>query len=259
MVPMTNLLQDKTCIITGGCGSVGLAAAELFLGEGARVLLVDLDEARLSTAQERLGTHDVAICAADVSEPGDVDRYIATAVNRWGKFNVLFSNAGNHGLIAPLAEYDDEAFDRTLRVHVRGAYLACKKAPPQMHDHGSIIVTSSMAGTRGGAGSENNIAYTVAKHAQTGVVRVAARAWAHRGIRVNSLNPGPIDNAFQADIEQKLSRVTGRNITHAIDNDIPLGRHARPDEVAKVALFLASNLSSYVTGHIYPVDGGLAS
>jgi NAD(P)-dependent dehydrogenase (short-subunit alcohol dehydrogenase family) len=116
-----------------------------------------------------------------------------------------------------------------------------------------------MAGTRGGAGSENNIAYTVAKHAQTGVVRAAARAWAHRGIRVNSLNPGPIDNAFQADIERKLSYAMGRNITQDINNAIPLGRHAYPDEVARVALFLASPLSSYVTGHLYPVDGGLAS
>jgi NAD(P)-dependent dehydrogenase (short-subunit alcohol dehydrogenase family) len=172
---------------------------------------------------------------------------------------VLFSNAGNRGLIAPLAEYDDEVFDRTLRIHARAAYLACKKAPPHMRDLGSIIVTSSMAGLRGGAGCENNIAYTVAKHAQTGVVRAAARAWAHRGIRVNSLNPGPIDNAFQADIKQQLSQVRGLNVTHAIDSDIPLGRHAYPDEVARVALFLASPMSSYVTGHVYPVDGGLGS
>ncbi len=256
---MKNLLQEKTCVITGGCGSVGLATAQLFLAEGARVLLVDLDKARLIAARESLGSDRVEICEADVSEASDVDRYISAAVTRWGKFDVLFSNAGNHGLIAPLADYDDEAFDRTLRIHVRGAYLACKKGPQQMRDFGSIIVTSSMAGVRGGAGCENNIAYTVAKHALTGVVRVAARAWARRGIRVNSLNPGPILNGFQANIEQQLGKVTGRNITEAIDCDIPLGRHASPDEVAKVALFLASPMSSFVTGHIYPVDGGLAS
>jgi NAD(P)-dependent dehydrogenase (short-subunit alcohol dehydrogenase family) len=256
---MGNLLQEKTCIITGGCGSVGLSTARLFLAEGARVLLVDLAKERLVTARESLGSDRVEICEADVSEANDVDRYISAAVTRWGPFDVLFSNAGNHGLIAPLAEYDDEAFDRTLRIHVRGAYLACKKGPQQMHDFGSIIVTSSMAGVRGGAGCESNIAYTVAKHAQIGVVRAAARAWAHRGIRVNSLNPGPIDNAFQADIEQRLSQVRGLNITQAINNDIPLGRHAYPDEVAGVALFLASPMSSYVTGHVYPVDGGLGS
>jgi NAD(P)-dependent dehydrogenase (short-subunit alcohol dehydrogenase family) len=256
---MRKLLQDKTCIITGGCGSVGLAAARLFLAEGASVLLVDLNNARLVAARESLGLDRVEICEADVSEASDVDRYISAAVNRWSWFDVLLSNAGNHGLIAPLAEYDDEAFDRTLRIHARAAYLACKKAPPHMRDQGSLIVTSSMAGLRGGAGCENNIAYTVAKHAQTGVVRAAARAWAHRGVRVNSLNPGPIDNAFQADIEQKLSQATGLDVTQAIDNAIPLGRHAHPDEVAKVALFLASPMSSFVTGHVYPVDGGLGS
>ena len=256
---MKNLLEGKTCIITGGCGSVGLASAKLFLSEGARVLLVDIDKARLEAARESLGSDIVEICVADVSEAKDVDFYISAAVSRWGKFDVLFSNAGNHGLIAPLVDYDDEAFDRTLRIHARGAYLACKKGPPQMRDSGSIIVTSSMAGVRGGAGCENNIAYVVAKHAITGVVRAAARAWAPRGIRVNSLNPGPIDNGFQTNIEQQLSKVTGRNITEAIDNDIPLGRHAHPDEIARVALFLASPMSSFITGHIYPVDGGLAS
>ena len=256
---MRNLLQDKTCVITGGCGSVGLSTARLFLAEGARVFLVDLNTAQLLAAQESLRSDNVEICEADVSQASDVDRYISAAVTRWGPFDVLFSNAGNHGLIAPLAEYDDEAFDRTLRIHARGAYLACKKAPPHMRDLGSIIVTSSMAGLRGGAGCENNIAYTVAKHAQTGVVRAAARAWAHRGIRVNALNPGPIDNAFQADIEQRLSQATGLNVTQAIDKAIPLGRHAHPDEVASVALFLASPMSSYVTGHVYPVDGGLGS
>lgn len=256
---LKNLLQDRNCIITGGCGSVGLATARLFLAEGARVFLVDLDADRLAVAKESLRSEKIAICVADVSESDSVARYLSAAVNQWGPLDVLFSNAGNHGLIAPLADYDDEAFDRTLRIHVRGAYLACKYAPPFMRDQGSIIVTSSMAGTHGGAGSENNIAYTVAKHAQTGVVRAAARALAPRGIRVNSLNPGPIDNAFQADIERQLSHVTGLNVTQAIDHDIPLGRHAHPDEVARVALFLASPMSSFVTGHIYPVDGGLAS
>ena len=256
---MRDLLEDKNCVITGGCGSVGLSTARLFLAEGARVLLVDLDKPQLVAAQESLGPARVEICQADVSEASEVDCYIAAAAAKWGPLDVLFSNAGNHGLIAPLAEYDDDAFDRTLRIHARAAYLACKKAPPHMRDHGSIIVTSSMAGLRGGAGCEDNIAYTVAKHAQTGVVRAAARAWAHRGIRVNSLNPGPIDNAFQAGIEQRLSQVRGLNVTQAIDEAIPLGRHAHPDEVAKVALFLASPMSSYVTGHVYPVDGGLGS
>lgn len=256
---MHNLLEDKTCVITGGCGSVGLASARLFLSEGSRIMLVDLDKDRLLATKESLDSDKVASFQADVSEAGDVARYIAATVALWGPIDIVFSNAGNHGHIAPLADYDDDAFDRTLRIHARAAYLVCKMAPPHMHDQGSIIVTSSLAGLRGGKGSENNIAYTVAKHAQTGVVRAAAHAWAARGIRVNSLNPGPIDNPFQADIERRLSDATGQNITQAINNDIPLGRHAQPEEVAKAALFLASSMSSYITGHTHVVDGGLGS
>jgi len=256
---MHTLLKDKTCIITGGCGSVGLASARLFLSEGGRIMLVDLDRDRLIAAKESLDSERVNVFQADVSEAGDVAAYIAATVVLWGPIDIVFSNAGNHGHVAPLADYDDDAFDRTLRIHARAAYLVCKMAPPHMRDQGSIIVTSSLAGLRGGKGSENNIAYTVAKHAQTGVVRAAAHAWAARGIRVNSLNPGPIDNPFQADIEKRLSDATGLDITQAINNDIPLGRHAQPEEVAKAALFLASSMSSYVTGHTHVVDGGLGS
>jgi NAD(P)-dependent dehydrogenase (short-subunit alcohol dehydrogenase family) len=124
---------------------------------------------------------------------------------------------------------------------------------------GSIIVTSSMAGTHGAAGAGQNVAYVTAKHAQTGVVRAAARALAPCGIRVNSLNPGPIANAFQQEIEDRIGALSGTDITAAINADIPLGRYADPSEVAKVALYLASDMSSFVTGHIHAVDGGLAS
>ena len=182
-------------------------------------------------------------------------RYGARASAR---VSILFSNAGNHG-IGPLESYDEEAFDRTYRVHVRGAFLACKYGAVRMRDGGSIIVTSSLAGLHGGEGAGQNIAYTTMKHAQTGIVRAAARALAPRGIRVNSLNPGPIDNAFQADIEKRLGAVSGVDLTAAIDRAIPLRRHAGPDEVASTALYLASPLSSYVTGHVHVVDGGLGS
>jgi NAD(P)-dependent dehydrogenase (short-subunit alcohol dehydrogenase family) len=110
-----------------------------------------------------------------------------------------------------------------------------------------------------GEGAGLNIAYTTVKHAQTGLVQAVARAIASRRIRVNSLNPGPIDNAFQADIETRLVALTGREVTAAIDEAIPFGRHARPAEVANVALFLASSMSGFVTRHVHVVDGGLGS
>jgi NAD(P)-dependent dehydrogenase (short-subunit alcohol dehydrogenase family) len=253
------MLKEKVCIITGGCGSVGLASARRFIEEGARVMLVDLDAERLASAKAELGADRAAVFAGDVSDPLVAKGYVEATLERWGPIDVLFSNAGNHGYIGPLETYDEEAFDRTYRIHVKGAFLAAKYGAPRMRDGGSFIVTSSLAGLHGGEGSDKNIAYTTFKHAQTGLVRSLARALAPRRIRANSLNPGPIDNAFQADIEARLSIIKGHDLTTAIDQAIPFGRHARPEEVAEVALFLASPMSEFVTGHIHVVDGGLGS
>jgi NAD(P)-dependent dehydrogenase (short-subunit alcohol dehydrogenase family) len=256
---MMPLLEDKVCIITGGCGSVGMASARRFLAEGAKLMLVDRDQPRLADAKVALDTEKVETYVGDVSNSDAVRGYVEATFARWGPIDVLFSNAGNHGHIAELVDYDEEAFDLTYRIHVKGAFLACKHGAQRMSDGGSIIITSSLAGLHGGDGAGQNIAYTTAKHAQTGIVRAAARALAPRGIRVNSLNPGPIDNAFQLDIEKRLGALKGVDLTSEFDKAIPLGRHAGPDEVASVALYLASPLSRYVTGHAHVVDGGLGS
>jgi NAD(P)-dependent dehydrogenase (short-subunit alcohol dehydrogenase family) len=253
------LLQDRTCIITGGCGSVGLASASRFLSEGARVMLVDLDRDRLAAAAARLSSDCVATFTADVSDAAATRAYVEAAFAKWGPIDVLFSNAGNYGHIGPLETYDEDAFDRTYRIHVRGAFLAAKYGAPRMRDGGSFIITSSLAGLHGGENADRNLAYITAKHAQVGLMRAVTRALAPRGIRVNSLNPGAIDNAFQADIEARLSALSGGDLTTAIDQATPLGRHVRPEEVADFALFLASPMSGFVTGHVHVVDGGLGS
>jgi NAD(P)-dependent dehydrogenase (short-subunit alcohol dehydrogenase family) len=253
------LLEDKVCIITGGCGSVGLGSARRFLAEGARVMLVDVEADRLEAAKADLGPDRIATFVADVSDQVGVDGYVEATFERWGAIDVPVSNAGNHGHIGLLESYDEEAFDRTYRIHVKGAFLACKYGARRMRDGGSIIVTSSLAGLHGGDGAGLNVAYTTFKHAQTGLVRAAARALAPRGIRVNSLNPGPIDNAFQTEIETRLNELNGGDLTAVLNKAIPLGRHASPDEVANVALFLASSMSGFVTGHVHVVDGGLGS
>lgn len=251
------LLDNKTCIVTGGAGSVGLASARKFVAEGAKVMLVDLREADLKKAAASIGGPNVAFIAADVSDAAQVRAYIDATVKRFGKIDVLFSNAGNPGQSASLIEYPEDVFDRTLAVHARGAFLACKYGIPQMNDGGSIIITSSLAGVRGGAGG--NISYITAKHAQIGVMRAAARWAAHRRIRVNTLNPGPIDNEFQTSIEVAISKLTGMNATEEFNKQIPLKRHGRPDEIAGTALYLASDLSSFVTGTVHMVDGGMTS
>jgi NAD(P)-dependent dehydrogenase (short-subunit alcohol dehydrogenase family) len=249
------LLDNKVCVVTGGAGSLGLASARLFVREGAKVMLVDLKDADLARAKAELGSPNVDTCAADVSTADAVKNYIDRTVTKFGKIDVLFSNAGNQGPVTPIVEYPEDIFDAVIAVHVRGAFLACKYGLPQMNDGGSIIITSSVVGAMGAPGS---VAYATAKHAQVGIMRTVAKEAAQRGIRVNTLHPGPIDNEFQAKIDAGIGKfaggVDGRKL---LDSAIPLGRHARPEEIAGSALYLASGLSGFVTGSMVMADGGL--
>jgi len=250
------LLHDKVCVITGGAGSIGLASARLFLREGARgVLLVDRDQGALDSAARSVADECVAVAVADVTRSGDVQRFIGVATQRWGRIDVLFSNAGNAGVVAPLASYPEEAFDDVMAVHVKGAFLVCKHGLPAMNDGGSIIITSSVAGV---IGAEGVYAYITAKHAQVGLMRCVSKEAAHRNIRVNTLHPGPVGNAFQLGIEKQISGAIERDATQMFDEQIPLGRHAQAEEIARSALYLASDLSSFTTGSMLMVDGGMS-
>lgn len=249
------LLDHKVCVITGGAGSLGLASAKLFVKEGAKVMLVDLKEGDLARAKSEIGSPNVDAVAADVSKTADTKNYIERTVVKFGRIDVLFSNAGNQGPVTPIVDYPEDVFDAVLAVHVRGAFLACKYGLPQMNDGGSIIITSSVVGAMGAPGS---VAYVSAKHALVGLMRTVAKETAKRGIRVNTLHPGPIDNDFQARINEGIGKLAGgQDGRKLLDAAIPLGRHAFPDEIARSALYLASNMSSFVTGSMLMADGGL--
>ncbi len=250
------LLQDKVCIITGGAGSLGLASAKLFLREGAKVMLVDLNESDLAGAKKALTSERAQTVAADVTDPAATRAYIDRTVATFGKIDVLLSNAGVRGVVAPATAYPEDVFDQVMAVHVRGAFLACKYALPKMNDGASIIITSSVVGATGAPGS---IGYATAKHAQVGLMRTLAKEVAARQIRVNTLHPGPIDNEFQREIENGIGKMIGIDATEMLNRAIPLGRHASPDEIAGSALYLASHLSSFVTGSMVMADGGMRS
>ena len=252
------LLNGKTCIVTGGAGSLGLAAARLLLQEGGNVMLIDHRAPELAQAAASLGADAsrVATAVADVTRADSVGAAIDAAVARFGKIDVLFSNAGNFGTVKPITEYPDEVFDAVLSVHVKGAFLMCKHAVAQMNDGGSIIITSSVAGTRGDPGV---YAYITAKHAQVGLMRCLAKELAPRRIRVNTIHPGPIQNDFQHRVEHDLSAIIGRDATAFFDSQIPLGRHATPEEVARSVVYLASDQSSFTTGAMLMVDGGMSA
>lgn len=249
-------LQNKVCLITGGAGSIGLATAQSLIESGARVALVDRDAEALEKAAEKLNClpDNLLLLTADVSVEADAEKYVNTTVEAFGRIDVLFSNAGNFGTIAPIQDYPTEAFDAVYAVHVRGAFLAAKYAVPHMTRGSSIIITSSVAGLRGDPGV---YAYITAKHAQTGLMRVMAKELAPQGIRVNTINPGPVNNGFQQRVEDGLSEEIGRDGTEFFDEIIPMGRHGQPEEIAQSVLYLASDQSSYTTGTVLLVDGGM--
>jgi NAD(P)-dependent dehydrogenase (short-subunit alcohol dehydrogenase family) len=253
---MSGQLQDKVCIITGGAGSLGQAAAQLFLAEGARVTLVDHDDAGLQSAAAGLDPERVLRIPADVSRAEDTRHYVDLACERFGAIDVLFSNAGNFGTVAPIQDYPEDVFDAVLAVQVKGAFLACKYAVPHMNDGGSIIITSSVAGTRGDPGV---FGYIAAKHAQVGLMRCLAKELAPRRIRVNTIHPGPIDNAFQLNVEAGLTKSIGRDATEFFNEKIPLGRHGTAQEIARSVLYLASDQASFTTGVMLMVDGGMSA
>jgi NAD(P)-dependent dehydrogenase (short-subunit alcohol dehydrogenase family) len=221
-------------------------------------MIVDLREADLARAASGIGSANVATFSADVSKSEDVKGYLAATVQKFGKIDVLFSNAGNQGVVTPVPDYPDDVFDSVIAVHVRGAFLACKYGLPQMNDGGSIIITSSIVGVKGDGGGA--VAYVTAKHAQVGLMRSVAKGAARRNIRVNTLHPGPIDNEFQLRIEDGIGKLMGgKDATAMLNEVIPLHRHARPDEIARSALYLASDQSSFTTGTTLMVDGGMSA
>jgi len=250
------LLEGKVCIITGGAGSLGLASALLFLREGARVMLVDNNGEELRRAEGALKEYgdSVGSAQADVSRNQETQRYIDQTVARWGKIDILFSNAGLSGVTKPITEFPEEVFDAVMAVNVRGSFLACKYGLPHMNEGWSIIITSSIMGLTAGP---NICAYTTSKHALIGLARTVAKEVAPRKIRVNVLAPGPIENSFQKEIEERLTAMVGQDGTDLINRVIPMGRHAAPEEIARTALFLASDQSSFSTGSVFSADGGL--
>jgi len=248
-------LADKVAVITGGTGGIGLAAARLFVAEGARVVLVDLDRARLDAAVAELGSDNALGVAADVTRPEEVAGYVEAAVARHGRIDVFFNKAGIDGAVASIVDYPVEMFDQVMAVNVRGVWLGLKYVIPVMArgGGGSIVITSSVAGLRG---VPRISAYIGAKHAVVGIMKSAALECAPLGIRVNTINPAPIATRMIEALEQGYAPGAGEIIKKKMENAVPLRRYGTPEEVARLALFLASDEASYITGNAYPVDGG---
>jgi NAD(P)-dependent dehydrogenase (short-subunit alcohol dehydrogenase family) len=251
-------LEGKVVVITGGAGGIGCAAGALFAAEGADVLLADLSEVALAQAHKTIGSNRVAICVADVTQEDDNRRMVADATERFGGVDVLLANAGIEGPVQPIVDSDVAAFDRVMAVNVRGVWLGLKHTIPAMRARGggSIVITSSVAGVGGAAGVAP---YVTSKHAVIGLMRSAALECAPHRIRVNTVNPSPVETRMMRSLEEGLAPGAGAQVKAMMESRIPLGRYGQPEDIARLMLFLASDDSAFLTGGVYMADGGMTA
>lgn len=247
-------LDNKVALITGGESGIGLASARLFVAEGARVHLVGVDEDKLESALDELGGDAASGSVADVTNEEQVRDAVETGYEHFGRFDVLFSNAGISGAIGKIVDHPSDVFHRTLAVHIGGAFHVLKHGVPRLGDGGSVIITSSVVGLMG---FPDLCGYVAAKHGQVGLMRAAAKEFAGRRIRVNTLHPGPTSTAFQDAIEMTVTGLSQEQAAAAFDGLLPLGRHTTPEEIAQAALYLASDASAMVTATTFSIDAGL--
>lgn len=249
-------LDGKVALITGAAGGIGRVAAELFAAEGARVVIADVTEGEGKTVVEAIsdaGGH-AAFVKADVSDAVDAEAMVRFAVDTFGGLHVLYNNAG---VLPPddagTLDTPESTWDRVMAVNLKGVWLGCKFGIPALLDSGggSIVNVSSMVALLGSATAQ--IAYTTSKGGVLSLTRELAVEYARRGIRANALCPGPIETPLMAELMAD-PQWAARRLVH-----IPMGRPGRAEEIAKAALFLASDDSSFMTGAALVVDGGASA
>lgn len=244
-------LDGKVALITGGTSGIGLASARLFKAEGARLALTGRDPQRIHDSLAELG-EDTLVMASEAGSLADIDAMLAQVAERFGRIDVLFLNAAVANP-APIELMTEEMFDQVVNANLKGAFFTIQKALPLMRAGGSIIVTTSVTNN---SGAPNFSVYGASKAALRSLVQSMGIALIERGIRTNAICPGPIDTGGF----QRLPVPTA--VMGAIKGEItarsPIKRFGTPDEVAKVALFLASDDAAYIVGEEIVVDGGIS-
>lgn len=252
-------LDGKAAIITGATGGIGEATAKRFLEEGASVMLVGRSADKLEKTCERLSANGKLECfVADAADEAATAASFAAAVEKFGGVDVLLANAGIEGNFAPLENLSIEEFETVLRTNVIGVWLSMKYAvePMRRRGGGSIIALSSIAGM---IGSPTMAPYIASKHAVFGLVKTAALELAASNIRVNAIGPGPIDNRMMRSLETQFNTEDPAAAHEFVLSKVPMGRYGTNEEVANLALFLASDESTYCTGGIHMIDGGFTA
>ena len=252
---MSNQFEGKTVIVTGGAGGIGAAAVRFLVERGANVVSVDLSEDALQANLAGLNSANAMICVADVTKAEDNNQMASATIERFGRIDGFLANAGIEGQVSDTLSYDEEVFDKVMAVNVKGVWLGLRAVIPQMikQQSGSIVITSSVAGLRGSPGITP---YSTSKHAVIGLMRSVAKEYASFNIRVNTVNPSPVETRMMRSLERGMAPNDANAVKARIASTIPLGRYAEPREIAQVMAFLLSDEASWITGSVYPVDGG---
>jgi NAD(P)-dependent dehydrogenase (short-subunit alcohol dehydrogenase family) len=250
-------LDRKVALVTGGGAGIGAATARRLAEEGMRVAVVDWDGDAAERVAGEIGGDALAV-AADVSSEDDVARFVALAVECFGRIDAALLNAGIGGDMGPLASSTTENFDRVFAVNVRGCYLSLRAVLQQLlaqGDGGAIVTTASALSLMGG---QAYASYTATKHAILGLTRSVALEVARDGIRVNAICPGYVDTHLMGLAEDAIGGE--RNAARALmETGIPIGRYGQPEEMAALAAWLLSDEAAYATGGHFPVDGGVTT
>jgi NAD(P)-dependent dehydrogenase (short-subunit alcohol dehydrogenase family) len=245
---MGERLAGKVAIITGGSSGIGLASAHLFAAEGAHVLIAarDAERGEAAAAAIRASGGAARFVRCDVTHSGDVAHLVETALSMFGRLDIMFNHAGANRA-ARITELDEDAWDALLAVNLKSVYLGCRFAIPAMLGQGGGCIINT-AGTFGLVARPAQAAYCAAKAAVIHLTRQVALDYGTQGVRVNCICPGYIDTPLTASVPPEVRA--------AIIASQPLQRAGRPEDIAEMALFLASDASSFVTGAVFPVDGG---
>lgn len=247
-----NRLEGKIAVVTGGNSGIGLATAKRLHEEGARVLITGRDRRTLDDAVRAIGPGTVAV-QSDVSKLDDIDRLFSVAESELGKIDVLFANAGI-AKFAPYSASQAALFDELFATNVRGVYFTLQKALPHLNDGASVILNTSVVGSKG---TENAGIYAATKAAVRSFARTAATELQGRNIRVNAVAPGPIATPIFGRTGLTEEQIKG--FQDGITARVPMHRIGRAEEVASAVAFLASDDASYITGVELNVDGGMAN